>query len=50
MSEMNVSHAEKWYLPRSTGKNGQKSPSTAAGGEVCAQRCPANEIYWRQAA
>lgn len=37
MSEMNVSHEEKLGLPRSTGNNGQKSPSTADGGEVWAQ-------------
>jgi hypothetical protein len=50
MSEMNVSHEEKWCLLRSTGKNGQKVPSVVAGSKAQAEYSPANETYLRQAA
>ena len=48
MKAMDMSHGERKTLSRSTRKNRQKYLLTAAGCEVCAQRCPANEIYWRQ--
>ena len=52
MIEMSVNCGEKCRLPRLivTVKNSQNSPSTAGGGEVCAQRCLANDESWRQAA
>jgi hypothetical protein len=50
MKAMDMSQGARITLPRSTGKNRQKSLSTAIGGEVRAQRRLANDNSWRQAA